>query len=74
MKNTKKILDFINSPIYGGDVIKALGNQICVLCERKVSEFEHLGYFDSGICKKCRVILFDNILLHYKKLPKLKTI
>jgi hypothetical protein len=74
MKNPKKILYFINSPIYGGDVTKAIGKEICVLCERKVSEFEYLGYFDSGICKKCRVILFDNVLSHNKKSLKLKTI
>ena len=72
MVNIKKIVSFINSPIYSGDVIKAIDNRICVLCERKVTEFEYFEYLDSGICKKCRGTLFDNILT-YKNRLKLKT-
>ena len=53
MENIDKIVDFINGPTYNGDVIKAIDNRICVLCEQKVTEFERFEYLDSGICEKC---------------------
>jgi hypothetical protein len=69
MENITKIVDFIKGPFYGGDVIKAIDKRICVLCERKVNEFEY--FLDSGICEKCLGTLFDKVLT-YKKRPKLK--
>ncbi len=74
MENIKKIINFINSPIYGGDVKKAIDNRICVLCERKVTEFEYFEYLDSGICEKCRGILSNNIFTYLKKDLSLKQV